>query len=226
MADDYNITITKVSLQELRLSNEAPQSVYQNILREVYFVNTANEPGRVDRTVTFTIDDGNFSTTAFTTVEIIPTNDPAILNFTERVLTFDESTREPVYLFEQGDALLDPDMDGGTLLWVVIQIVAPDDPNDTLMANVQGTDLTVSFSDSRLLNISGNGTFSQYETVLSTVVYYNNFPGMNLEDRVIHVLTFDGKDISFVQLINVTIIPFDDQPMCYFNMLVRYTYNM
>ena len=218
VAQQHNISITRVSMQELLIYNEAPQSVYQYILREVYYENNADEPGRVERTINFTINDGNFYSTAFTTVDVIPTNDPAFVNLTERALTFNEATRSPVNLFGQEDSLVD--LDGDTLQWVTIEIVSPIDPNDVLVADVRGTGLTVNFNGSRLLNISGDGNFTQYEAVLSTVVYFNNFPGMDLADRVINVFTFDGMTVSFVQSVNVTILPFDDQPMCYFNTLV------
>ena len=218
VAEQHNISITRVSMQELLISNEAPQSVYQDILHEVYYVNTADEPGRVERTINFTINDGIFSSTAFTTVDVIPTNDPPFVNFTQQALTFNEATRSPVNLFGQEDSLVD--LDGDTLQWVTIEIVSPNDPNDVLVADVRGTGLTVNFNGSRRLNISGDGNFTQYEAVLSTAVYFNNFPGMDLAERVINVFTFDGMTVSFVQSVNVTILPFDDQPMCYFNTLV------
>ena len=220
MANTNGISVSQQNYQTLTLTNEAPQSVYQAILREVYFVNTADEPGNVKRLVQFTIQDDIYTSVAFTTVDIIPTNDPAFFNITERVLTFNESTRTPVNLFSQTDILIDPDANGGTLQWVTVAIVSPNDPNDTLVANSLTTGLTVSYNASQFLNISGNGNFSQYQVVLETVVYFNNFPGMNTSERMINVLTFDGTTVSFIHSVTILVVPFDDQPMCYFDMLV------
>ena len=220
IADTNGINISQPDSWTLLLTNEAPQSVYQTVLSEIFFVNTADEPGKIERLIRFTIEDDTFNSTAFTFVEIIPTNDPAFFNFTIRELTFNESTREPVSLFSQDDILIDPDETGGVLQWITVEIVSPNDPNDTLLANDQGTGLSISPNGGRLLNISGSGNFTQYEAVLDTVVYFNNFPGMNTTERIINIFTFDGMNVSFVHSITITVIPFDDQAMCYFNMLV------
>ena len=220
LANTSGIDISQPDPGTLMLTNEAPQSTYQAILREVYFQNTADEPGNVERLIQFTITDGTFTSVAFTTVNIIPTNDPAFLNFTIRELTFNEMTRTPVRLFSQSDVLVDPDPNGGMLQWLTVEIVSPDDPNDRLVANALDTGLTISHNASRLLNISGNGNFIQYQSTLATVMYYNNFPGMNTTNRVINILTFDGMTISFVHSVFISVIPFDDPPMCYFEMLV------
>ena len=199
----------------LVLSGTALQSTYELILREIYYENTADEPGDTQRLVQLTIEDGVFNSSAFTTVIIVSTNDPAFFNFTSRQLMFDEEVRSPLYLFSQNDTLVDPD--GGTLQWITVTIVSPTDPNDTLVADVQGTGLRVYGSGGRVLNISGEGDFNDYERVLSTVRYNNLFPGMNTTERVITVLTFDGMTESFVHLINISVVPFDDQPMCFFD---------
>ena len=152
----------------------------------------------------------------------MPTNDPAFFNFTDKVLTYNETTRTPVNLFSQSDVLIDPDDDGGTLQWITIEIVAPNiDPSDMLAADALDTGLDINPNAGPLLNISGEGSFMDYDAVLGTVMYFNNFPGINISNRTIHVITFDGMDESFVHTITINVVSFDDQPMCYFNMLVR-----
>lgn len=220
LANTSGVDISQAGPETLILTNEAPQSIYQAILHEVYFQNTADEPGSVERLIQFNITDGTFSSTAFTTVNIIPTNDPAFLNFTTRELTFDESTRTPVSLFSQSDILIDPDANGGMLQWLTVEIVSPDDPSDMLVANALDNNLAISNNASQFLNISGSGNFTQYQAALATVMYYNNFPGMNTTNRTINVLTFDGTTISFVHSVIISVIPFDDQPRCYFDVLV------
>ena len=219
-----DISITSDPIEgTLILSGTAPQSVYELILREVYYENTADEPGATQRLVQLTIEDGVFSSSAFITVIIIPTNDPAFFNFTTRQLVFDEASRTPLYLFSQNDTLIDPD--GGMLLWITISIISPIDPNDTLVADVQGRGLQVYGSGGGMLNISGEGSFVDYERVLDTVMYNNLFPGMNLTERMITVVTFDGTNESFVHLITIDVIPSDDLPMCFFDSTLVSTIN-
>jgi hypothetical protein len=215
-----NVSVTSdSSAGTLVLSGTELQSIYELILREVYFENTADEPGATQRLVQLTIEDEVFSSSAFTTVVIIPTNDPAFFNFISRQLEYDEAARTPLYLFNQNDTLIDPD--GGTLQWITITIVSPSDPNDTLVADVQDTGLQVYGNGGGMLNISGEGNFVDYERVLDTVTYDNLFPGINLAERVINVITFDGMTESFVHVITIDVIPSDDQPMCFFdNILV------
>ena len=212
--NDISITSNPIA-GTLVLSGTALQSIYELILREVYYENTADEPGATQRLVRLTIEDGVFSNSAFTTVIIIPTNDPAFFNFTTRQLVFDEASRIPLFLFSQNDTLIDPD--GGTLQWITISIVSPIDPNDALVADIQGMGLQVYGSGGGMLNISGEGSFRDYERVLDTVAYNNLFPGMNLTERVITVFTFDGMTESFVHLITINVTSFDDQPMCFFD---------
>ena len=217
-----NISISVPEPGTLALYGMAPQSVYQSVIREVYYVNSADEPGATQRLVQLTIEDEMFASSAFTSVTIVPTNDPAFLNFTSRELTFNESARTPLYLFDRGNSIL-MDPDGMALQWLTISIVSPIDPNDTLVADVQGTELQqVVTNGGRMLNISGEGSLTDCQTVLSTVTYNNLFPGMNVTERSIEVSTFDGMTISFVHFIDIIVIPFDDQPMCFFdNTLVR-----
>ena len=221
--NDISVTSDGPIEGTLVLSGTAPQSVYELILREVYYENTADEPGATQRLIQLTIEDGIFSSSAFTTVIIIPTNDPAFFNFITRQLVFDEGSRTPLYLFSQNDRIIDPD--GGMLQWITISIVSPMDPNDTLVADVQGTGLQVYGSGGGMLNISGEGSFIDYERVLDTVTYNNLFPGMDITKRIITVVTFDGTTESFVHLISINVIPFDDQPMCFFDSTLVSTVN-
>ena len=218
---DINIMANSTS-GTLVLFGTAPQSIYELVLREVYYENRADEPGDTQRLIQLTIEDEVFASSAFTTVIIIPTNDPAFFIFISRQLMFDEETRTPLSLFSQNDTLIDPD--GGTLQWITITIISPNDPNDTLVADVQGTGLQVNGYSGRVLNISGQGSFMDYERVLNTVMYNNLFPGMDITERMIHVFTFDGTTLSFVHNITIIVIPYDDPPICFFDNTLVSTY--
>ena len=212
---DINLTDT-----EITVTGVASVENYVELLSSVMFVNTADEPGRTNRTVVFEVtDDRDFPIDATVLVEIIPTNDPAIFNFNERIVTFDEMSGTPVNLFGPNDTLIDPD--GNTLAWLTVEIRPSIDQMDILSVDVGTSGLTSELStnsDSNIvLTITGIASFSVYSTVLQSLTFDNQSPGLSLENRTIHIVTFDGETESPPTLITVTIDAFDDIPVCYFN---------
>ena len=205
----------------IEVNGPALVEMYITVLSNVTFVNDADEPGPSNRTIVFELtDDRGFSFTASTLVFIIPTNDPAVFTFNNSVVVFDEMARTPVKLFQPNDTLTDPD--GNTLWWLTVQIWPSVDEMDILSAdpdtsNSVDVDLN---ADMDMLNISGYANFSIYEMVLQTVTFSNLFPGINLANRTIRIVTFDGETESPPTLINLRIDAFDDIPMCYFNAMV------
>ena len=219
------INVTEMS-SLLQFSGRDDQQSYANLLSEVKFENTADEPGAVSRQVLFSIvDDKGRLVTATATVQIIPTNDRAIITFAgdqQRRLVYLEGSRQPIHLFNENDTITDSD--GDMLSWLSITLTPGVDVNDVLDAEEGNTGLTVTVTPSDngevLLNISGDATFAAYEAVLETVTFSNTFPGIAAADRVIQVVTFDGETESAEHTITVNITQFNDLPMCYFGQVV------
>ena len=210
---------TNVMLTSISLTGRAPVQCYRDILSNVTFVNYADEPGNTNRTITFELaDDRGFLFSASTLVTIIPTNDPAIFSFNNSLVTFNEMARTPVNLFQLNDILIDSD--GDSLWWLTVEIRPSIDEMDILSADPGTSNLVIESSTNldknTVLTISGYANFSVYETVLRTLTFYNSFPGINLTNRSIHVVTFDGETESPPTLIIVYIIAFDDVSACYF----------
>ena len=224
MASLYGIQITQVTLQAILLNGSVNQQNYAEVLREVMYDNTAEEPGDVTRVVMTTIKDeeGN-SITAYITINIIPTNDPAFIFDGTRTLTFNEQTRMPLSLFNMADTI--SDTDGDSLAWVYITIT-----NDTagtydmLAADVGSTSLRINMVSATTLNITGIASFSVYEAVLQTVTFSNIFPGLQTNTRTINIQTFDGQGPPGNQTIEINIDPSNDPPICYFNQVVSLLY--
>lgn len=218
LSSQFNITWEEEDPQTLVFSGRALQQYYEDILAEIFFQNEEDELNTTTRVVTFWITDGRFNASAQTVVEIMPTNDPAVLNFTSKTLTYVEELRQPLNLFELSDVLIDSD--GNMLEWLSIEINPSLDDMDVLAADAGDSGLTVSLITSdtgnMVLNISGYAHFLTYEGVLQTVTFVNDFPGMNLTQRVIEVTTFDGMTVSPSQTIFITIDPYDDPPQCFF----------
>lgn len=222
LAAQYSISVTQPNPQSLRLTRRVDQQQYAEVLREVMYENTADEPGSVVRSVVFTIVDSiGFIGTATTNVQIIPTNDRAVINFSggPRSLSFSEHTRQSVSLFDENDNITDSD--GDSLQWLSIHITPGIDEYDILTAEEGETGLTVTVTATGegevLLNISGYAAFSVYESVLSTVTFVNMFPGISQAQRNVEVVAFDGETPSAIHPITIAIVGFNDPPMCFFD---------
>jgi hypothetical protein len=222
LAAQYGIQVMAVDTLTLRLTGQAPQAEYGDVLSEIKYENTADEPGNVTREVQFTIEDNDgFISMATTRVTIIPTNDRAIITFGDgtRSLVYDESARIPLNLFNENDTITDSD--GNTLDWLAIRLTPGVDSSDVIAVDVEGTGLmvtTTTASDGEvLLNISGNADLSDYESILNSVTFVNVFPGMAQAPRRLEVVTYDGETPSAVHPITIAIDSFNDPPLCFFN---------
>ena len=222
LANQSGVSVSQSTPQTLHLSNRASQAAYQAILAEIFFQNLEDEPTNLLRTVEFFITDDEFNNTATTTVQILLTNDPAFLSFTMRTLVFNETTRTPVSLFEPTDNITDSD--GQTLQWLSIEIT-PTYTMDMLLGDSLDTGLslevTATDTGNILLNVSGEANHSTYERVLQSISFVNDFPGINTTRRLVQVITFDGTTTSPPHEIFIAVDQFDDDPMCFFNTLVR-----
>ena len=226
LAQEYGINITQVDDYTIHLTGRADQQDYVVILGEVMYENRAEEPGAITRQVQFTImtEDG-FVSAATTTVQIVPTNDRAVINFADgvRSLLYDERIRLPINLFSVNDTI--SDSDGDSLERLSIVLSPGIDTNDMLSASAGATGLEVTIEtldDGQVtLNISGNANFNVYETVMASVTFTNTFPGISQESRRIQVVTFDGETPSAIHPISISIIGFNDPPVCFFNQVVR-----
>ena len=217
-----SVSVTEMATT-IAASGEASVEYYTNLLSNVMYVNYADEPGSTNRTVLFElVDDRGFLISAKTVVRIIPTNDPAGFDFRDRVVSFDEMTRTPVYLFSPTDSLTDPD--GDTLTWITVEIRPSIDEMDVLSVDTGTSDLVQEIrtnNDSNtVLTIAGYANFSVYKAVLRTLTFSNPSPGLNLGNRSIHIVTFDGETESPPTVITIVINAFDDSPVCYFNSMV------
>ena len=221
-ADVAGINVTSNS-SLLVLSGRVLLSDYEAVLSEIFFQNIATEPVSSLRNISFIIGDELFRNTAFTIIEIIPTNDPAFIDITNPNITFNETTRDPLNLFSSNDTISDDD--GDSLDMIRIVIYPTNDLMDILAADPVGTGLNVTLStnpnDNTQLVISGTANFSTYIQVLQTVTFANNFPGIDRTTRLVNVYTFDGMTESPPHQIRIVIDPFDDPPICFFGLLVR-----
>ena len=66
------------------------------------------------------------------------------------------------------------------------------------------------------LDIQGNATISEYLILLQSVAFVNLNQNISTEDRLIEFRVTDGSGAtSDSEFLNITILPFDDPPICF-----------
>ena len=212
---DFNVTSDGGLLE---IVDTATAEEFLGFLSTVQYFNTLEEPNNAyqKRNINITIREYNRYSESYIVVELIPVNDPARFNFPDRTVTFDESTRNPVMLFESTDTIVDPDRDSGTLTYATLSLWPVVHEVDTIMITDNG-ELNIYYNGT-YINVSGVADFSTYERVLQTVTFVNTFldPNPSVLRQVI-VNTFDGMDDSNGPTIFINISTFDDPPYCFFN---------
>jgi len=202
----------------LEIIGRATAEEYVDFLSTVQYSNMLEEPNNAyqQRNITVTIREYYQFSESYVLVELIPVNDPAQFNFSNRTVIFNESTRDPVLLFESIDTIEDPDPDSGTLTYATLSLWPIVHVGDTIMITDNG-ELNI-YSDGTYINVSGEADFSTYEQVLKTATFVNTFldPNPSVQRQVI-VNTFDGNDNSNGPTIFINISAFDDPPYCFFN---------
>ena len=234
LAASYGIHVSGTESSQLVLSGSASQDSYRQVLATVRYINTADEPtapnATSQRTVDFLVEDESFNATASTVIILHPKNNPPnVTTAVERVVTFDESTRNPVHLFTSSDQIVDPDSD--QVVWVTVEInPAPDSRDNLSVAEVQGLSITrlaratptdstcfpfANNNTAQFINVSGVAALSAYEEALHNLTFSNDCPDLELASRTVQVTLSDGISSNTIRVF-VNISAFDDPPLCYF----------
>ena len=202
----------------LEINGSATIEEYLIVLSTVQYFNTLDEPNIAypERNITVTIREDLQYSDSYITVQLVPVNDPAQYNFPNRTIIFNESTRNPVLLFDPSYVIEDSDPDGGTLTYATLSLWPIVHENDTIMITDNGG-LSVD-GNQTYINVSGVADFSTYERVLRTATFVNMFldPDPSIQRQVI-VNTFDGRNNSNGPTIFINISAFDDPPYCFYN---------
>jgi len=203
----------------LEIGGRATAEEYMDFLSTVQYFNALDEPNNAyqERSITVTIsEDDDQSSESYILVNLISVNDPAQFNFAERTITFDESARMPINLFEDSNTIEDPDKDGGTLTYATLSLQPIIHEGDIIM--VTDNEGLVVDGNETYINVSGVANLEIYERVLKSVTFVNTFLDPNPDElREVLINTYDGKDDSDGPTIFINISAFDDPPHCFFN---------
>lgn len=205
------------TLSVLTLTGPALVAEMNAVLQTLRYVNTAEEPMNVTRTLVLTATDSlhRFSTTTYIRVQIV--NDkPEIdvagvleVTFTER------GTGVAVF-----PAVELTDSDHDTLNFARITLVDARDADDELLlppdAAVLGADIALANRTNGMLEFLGTATKARYMEVLRLVLYAhtdawtgNPTPGL----RSVMLSVNDGEQFSDAATVSVSVVPVNDAPI-------------
>ena len=161
----------------LSLSGSATLADYQTALRSVTYQNTnTSNPSTSQRTVTFTVNDGDVnSNTQTRTIDIARTNSaPALASAETSALSFTEGDAATAIT----SALTVSDADDANIESATVQITSNLDNSEDVLAFTDQNGITGSFTSSTgLLTLSGSATLANYQTALRSVTYQEHGRG-------------------------------------------------
>ncbi|KAI6650776.1 hypothetical protein LOD99_7827 [Oopsacas minuta] len=216
----HGIYLDSSNSTTLNFVGSANLSQYSHLLSSIYYRNNIEEPGVATRTVVYSLSDADFTSTTEVVISIIPRNDaPVIHNSLESVI-YNEENRETLRLTNDNFTIIDTD---SVQLQSATIIIGNVKPGDLLSLNLsQSFEFESSYSDSTgLLDIKGNGTLTDYSQFLQSATFVNLNQNISPEDRYIEFTVTDaeGATSETVTLV-LTIITFDDPPICFSDIIV------
>ena len=219
---NYTISVSDFYVLTLEPINGDTSAVedFEIALRTLEYLNTAEEPNSIDRSLIFNArDESSSSFFSITTLYIELVNDPpeldlnAGLNDTYNFVNYSEG-QGPVLLIDPSLSLID--YDNTTLDHIMLTITeAPDDEHEILSADSSNSSIVVTYTGYVLL-LQGPATVDEFIEVLKTVTYNNTLsdPGDPTDStRIIEIVANDGLDDSFTASVFLFFMAINNKPI-------------
>lgn len=225
-----NLTLVRDGTSNITVTGRASRDVYEAIAEGVlYWKNSSVQPLSLAATVCFTLFDDVFEAMNCTEVTIVNVNDSPVVSVSGSLVQYDESSGQPVPTFS-GLIIHDPDPAASVIFSALVEIDPVVDPNDVLAIadNTFGASLLNITEKGQSIFIRGQANSSVYEAVLATVTFVNLDPEPDLSNRTLTLVVYDGVTSSLPAIVTVSILPFDNPPVCFFgsSQVRRYTCDM
>ncbi len=202
------LTVTP-SLNALAITGSQPKATYQACLRSVTYENTSANPDTTQRSIEFTVNDGDVaSNTLSRPVNMAAVNGAPVVTTTGGTTSFTEDGG-PV-LVDSGVTVTDAD--SANLVSAMVTITNPlDAPSEALSATAcAGLTVTPGANN---LSITGSQPPATYQTCLQSVTYNNSSQNPNTTARVISFVANDGTSSSATVTKTVTATAAADAPV-------------
>jgi hypothetical protein len=201
------LTLTLVNVDDL---DPAPIADWIAAIQSIKYRTTSDTPSASPRTLSFTINDGQLSSTPAETrsLTITPNNDRPVMTASAGATTYTEDSAAVV--IDAGLTLVDPDdtnMTGATV--TIIGAIAED---QLVFVNQNG--ITVQSNTGGVLTLTGTTTKANYLAALQSVKYHNsNSNNPTTGNRTISFVVDDGSDDSIAVTKTVTVVALNDAPV-------------
>ncbi len=185
---------------------------YQLVLSRVTYQNTSLNPSNLQRTVSFTVNDGTANSTAATRlITVVPVNDPPMLTTSGVTLNYTEN--DPATVIDAGVTV--SDVDNATLNHADVKITNNFAAGqDVLAANTAGTNITATYNaGTGVLHLAGVDTLADYQAVLDSVTYRNSSDNPSGATRTVQYTVNDGAVDSNIGTATIAVTPVNDPPL-------------
>jgi len=196
----------------MTLTGSATLANYQAALRAVTYRNTSSNPSTLQRTVSFTVNDGCVNSNTVTrNITITPVcNAPALANIETSALAYTENQAATAIT----GAITVTDTDSTNLTGGTVQITGNYASAEDVLAFPGVSGITGSWNSSTgTMTLTGSATLANYQTALRSVTYRNTSENPSTLQRTVSFTVTDGCVNSNTVTRNITITSVCDAPV-------------
>jgi len=204
----------------LKIYGISSKIYYRAALNEIKYYNLSENPTSDNRTIRFTVSDGQITSNYVTqTITVTPVNDPPILTAAPIIVPYTENA-----IISMTQSLTITDYDNENLQQAIIRIsegydVLEDRLGFTSIGNINHT----WHAESATITLTGNDSISTWEQALDLVVYENNSEDPSTQNRSVTFKIFDGDAWSKPVTRTIQILPVNDAPILFIDETAAFT---
>jgi len=195
----------------MTLTGAASIDHYQTALRSISYENLSDDPDNSNRTIEFSVFDGDAdSNSQFRMIEIGPVNDaPVLATIESATLAVTENDAAQTI----SSTLTLSDLDDTHLESATIDFNGSYRAGEDVLSFFDQNGISGFFNSfTGVLTLSGNATIADYETALRSVAYTNISDNPDNSIRTLAISVNDGDAASNTQNRTITIDPVNDAP--------------
>ena len=195
----------------LSLSGTATLAEYEAAIRSVTYTNTSDDPNTSDRTVSFTVNDGDVDSNT-------QSRDIALTAVNDAPVAADIETTDVAYIENGGavgitNAITFSDLDDTDLESAVVAITGGFVTGEDVLTFTTQNGITGTFNSANgTLSLSGTATLAEYQAAIRSVTYTNTSDDPSTATRTVSFTVNDGDVDSNTQARDIAIEATNDDP--------------
>jgi hypothetical protein len=196
----------------LNLTGSSTLANYQSALQSITYQNTSDNPSTLQRTVSFTVNDGNVSSATLTrNLTVAPGNDAPVLSGIETTL---------LAYVENGAATAITttttvtDADDTNIESAVVSITANYQNGQDILAFTSANGITGAWTAATgVMSLNGSATLASYQAAIRSITYHNTSDNPSTQTRTVSFMVNDGNVYSTVVTRQITVTAVNDVPV-------------